>query len=187
MSQSELLSDVVALLNAAEVPYMVVGSFASSFHGEPRMTRDIDIVVDPTPKSIDVLVDLVDRDRLYVGDARSAVRDRSMFNLIDPATGWKVDFVVRRERPFSEVEFDRRTMARVAGVDVYLATAEDTMLAKLEWAAASGSERQVADVVAIALNQDVDRTYLTRWARDLGVEEALVAALKDADALRDPR
>lgn len=180
MSQPGLLRTAVELLDAASIPYMVVGSFASSFHGEPRMTRDIDVVVDPTAASIRLLVDLVDRDRFYIGDAEGALSNRSMFNLIDPETGWKVDFVFRKDRPFSETEFARRFRANVAGVEVFMATAEDTMLAKLEWGASSGSGRQIDDVVAIAGSQEVDLEYVDHWAQILGVSaqlhEALVAA-----------
>ena len=180
MSQSELLRAAVELLDGARIPYMVVGSYASTFHGEPRMTRDIDVVVDPTRESILLLVDLVDRDRFYLGDAEDAFLNRSMFNLIEPDTGWKVDFVIRRDRPFSEVEFQRRFPAMVAGVQVFMATAEDTMLAKLEWGAASGSDRQMDDVIAIARSQPVDRDYLERWAYDLGVAGELEAAFVKA-------
>jgi len=175
VSQSALLGAAVALLREAGIPYMVVGSFASTFHGEPRMTRDIDVVVDPTEASIELLVDLVDRDRFYVGDAKAALANRSMFNLIEPESGWKVDFVIRKDRRFSEVEFERRFLTRVAGVDVYMATAEDTMLAKLEWGQASGSDRQMDDVIAIASNQQVDRDYLILWAERLGVSAQLDA------------
>lgn len=110
MSQADLLRTVVGLLETAGIPHMVVGSYASSFHGEPRMTRDIDLVVDPSEQGLRVLVDLVDRDRFYLGDVMDAFRSRSMFNLIEPSTGWKVDFVLRKDRPFSLTEFERRIL-----------------------------------------------------------------------------
>lgn len=171
------------MLDKAGIPYMVVGSYASAFHGEPRMTRDIDVVIEPNSESIRLLVELVDRDRFYIGDAEAAFRSGSMFNLIEPKSGWKVDFVVRKDRPFSKAEFDRRLLTKIAGVEVYVATAEDTMLAKLEWAAASGSDRQMDDVVAIASASDVDIDYLSRWAGELGVADQLAAALLDAEVL----
>lgn len=180
MSQVELLRAAVAMLDKAGIPYMVVGSYASAFHGEPRMTRDIDVVIEPTAETIKLLVDLVDRDRFYLGNAEQAVRTGSMFNLIEPGSGWKVDFVVRKDRPFSKVEFERRFLTNIAGVEVFVATAEDTMLAKLEWGAASGSDRQMDDVVAIASATEVDIDYLSRWARELGVADQLAAALLEA-------
>lgn len=174
----------MALLDAADIPHMVVGSYASTFHGEPRMTRDIDLVVEPSEHGIRLLVDLVDRDRFYMGDALDAFRNRSMFNLIEPSTGWKVDFVVRRDRPFSVTEFARRFPARVAGVDVYIASAEDTMLAKLEWGKVSGSDRQFDDAVAIAMTQQVDRDYLAKWAHELDVVDLLKSVLEKVDSTR---
>ena len=182
VSQLELLRAAVAMLDEAGIPYMVVGSYASTFHGEPRMTRDIDVVVDPTHKSIMLLLELVDRDRFYVSDAEAALVNRSMFNLIEPQSGWKVDFVIRRDRPFSETEFERRFLAKVAGVDVYMATAEDTMLAKLEWGLASGSDRQMDDVIVLARNQDLDWDYLEHWAEVLGVSDELEFALAEGSA-----
>lgn len=180
VSQAELLRAAVELLDEAGIPYMLVGSYASTFHGEPRMTRDIDVVVDPNPESIRLLVDLVDRDRFYMGDAEDAFLNRSMFNLIEPKTGWKVDFVVRTDRPFSKAEFQRRFRAQVAGVEIFMATAEDTMLAKLEWGKSSGSDRQMDDVIAIAGAQQVDVEYLSRWAHELGVTPELDLALASA-------
>ena len=185
MSQSELLRAAVEMLEAADIPYMVVGSYASTFHGEPRMTRDIDVVIDPTEASIKLLIDLVDHDRFYVGDAEDAFHHRSMFNLIEPSTGWKVDFIVRGDRPFSEVEFERRLPTQIAGVQVFIDTAEDTMLAKLEWGAASKSDRQMNDVVAIAANQQVDREYLAHWANELGIAPELERALTLAEEFRE--
>lgn len=182
MSQSALLEAAVALLREAGIPYMVVGSYASTFHGEPRMTRDIDVVVDPTEESIEQLINLVDRERFYMGDAKVALANRSMFNLIEPQSGWKVDFVIRKDRLFSETEFARRFLTRIAGVEVYMATAEDTMLAKLEWGEVSGSGRQMDDVIAIASNQEVDREYLARWAKKLRVSDQLDAVFAAVQA-----
>lgn len=182
MSQAELLRSVVALLDAAGIPHMVVGSYASTFHGEPRMTRGIDLVVEASEPTINLLLDLIDHDRFYVSDALEALRSRSMFNLIEPSTGWKVDFVVRKDRPFSVAEFARRISARVAGVDIYIASAEDTILAKLEWGKTSNSDRQFKDALAIAMTQEVDRQYLAKWADELDVVDLLNAMLNEADS-----
>ncbi len=89
--------------------------YASTFHGEPRMTRDIDLVIEPSEQAIELFLDLIDPDRFYLNDAMEALRNRSMFNLIEPSTGWKVDFMIRKDRPFSVAEFARggRHLARI--------------------------------------------------------------------------
>jgi hypothetical protein len=102
--EAELLRTVVAALDAAGIPHMVTGSMASAVHGQPRATRDIDLVIDPEGETIEVLVAAFPPDRFYVGDARTAVAQRDMFNIIDVTTGWKVDFIIRKDRPFSREE-----------------------------------------------------------------------------------
>jgi hypothetical protein len=178
--QFEFLSTVVGLLNEAGVPHMLAGSMASTFHGEPRMTRDIDMVIDPTRESMERFVAALDRSRYYIDDAAEAVRRRDMCNVIDTETGWKVDLIVRKDRPFSREEFRRRQPAIIGGVDLFIATAEDTVLAKLEWRARSDSERQFRDVTAILAAQQLDGDYLRRWAEELGVAQSLDEAFAAA-------
>lgn len=184
--QLEVLALVVGLLDDAGVPHMLTGSFASTFHGEPRMTRDIDLVIDPTIGSLRRFVASLDPDRFYVGDSAAAFRERDMFNVIDMATGWKVDLIIRKDRPFSMEEFRRRMPVSIGGVETFVATAEDTVLAKLEWCLMSGSDRQFTDVVAVAMTQMLDWDYLERWARQLGVERLLDKVLEAASAEGGP-
>lgn len=178
--QFEFLKTIVTLLDDAEIPHMLAGSMASTFHGEPRMTRDIDMVIAPTVETMTRFVSALDRERYYVDDAVEAVRRRDMCNVIDVETGWKVDLIVCKDRPFSREEFGRRQPAVVGGVELFVATAEDTVLSKLEWRASSDSERQFRDVVAVLSAQDLDRDYLLRWAAELGVAESLDQALTAA-------
>ena len=136
--QFGFLSTVVALLDDAEIPHMLAGSMASTFHGEPRMTRGIDMVIDPTLESIERFVSGLDRSRYYVDGTAEAVRRRDMCNVIDTETGWKVHLIVRKDRSFSREEFRRRQPAVIGGVRLFVATAEDTVLAKLEGRAPAG-------------------------------------------------
>lgn len=185
-AQGDLLGRITSRLDQAGIPYMVVGSLASSFHGEPRQTRDIDIVIDPP--DAEVLKRFVERlppDELYadVAAAAEAVGRRTSFNVIEAATGWKVDLIVRRDRPFSREELARRIRVRLFDTVVHLATAEDTIIAKLEWATLGESDRQLRDVAAILETQGdgLDHEYLDRWIREVGVEEAWERVRKMAD------
>jgi len=170
-----LLQTVVAALDRAGIPHMVTGSMASAVHGQPRATRDIDLVIDPDVHTIEILVAAFEDERFYVGDARTAVASRDMFNIIDVKTGWKVDLIIRKDRPFSREEFARRQPAVVAGVATYLATPEDAILSKLEWHAMSGSDTQRRDVIEmmVANADSLDLAYLSRWAEELGVATLL--------------
>src|SRR5437879_219389 len=93
---------------------MVAGSIASSFHGRPRTTLDADIVIDPAPEALDRLVHELSAAGFYVdlATARDALRTRRQFNVIDPGTAFKVDLIIRRDRPFSREEFRCGRIAR---------------------------------------------------------------------------
>lgn len=180
MTQFAFLADIIQRLDDASIPHMLAGSMASTFHGEPRMTRDVDLVIDPTLSAMREFVSGLDRSRYYIDDAEGAVRDRGMCNVIDTETGWKADLIVRKQRPFSETEFGRRQRVEINGIELFVASAEDTVLAKLEWRSASNSEQQFRDVVAVLATQPVDLAYLRQWAAELGVAEAFSAALDAA-------
>lgn len=143
---------------------MVAGSVASSIHGEPRSTQDVDLVIDPSMASLRVFVRALPEEDFYVSEdaAMEALGARRQFNVIDMVTGWKADLIVRKNRSFSVSEFQRRERATVLGVDVYIASAEDVVLTKLEWASVDGgSERQLRDVRGIlAAHGDLDQDYL---------------------------
>jgi len=183
---AELLRKVVDALDEAEIAHMVTGSFASALHGEPRATRDIDIVIDPDLDSIDILVTAFTPERFYVGNAIAAVRDRDMFNIIDTRTGWKVDLIVRKARGFSEAEFARRIRATIAGVATFVTTPEDAILSKLEWYSITPSDTQRRDVLEMLIVnfEELDHPYMQRWAVELGVVEMLDTLQTEATAER---
>ncbi len=153
---------------------MLTGSLASTLHGEPRATRDIDIVIDPTADALERLVDALQAAGLYVdrGAAMTALRERGQFNAV--GTDAKVDFIIRKNWPFSVSEFKRRQRVQLLGSEGDVVTVEDLILAKLLWASESDSDRQLRDVSGmIAVNMDtLDRAYLTRWADQLGIADA---------------
>jgi hypothetical protein len=165
---------VLKALESAGVPYMLTGSFASSFHGAPRTTQGVDIVIAPTLGSLQRLISEFPEDQYYVSReaALQAYGAESLFNVIDMESGWKIDFIVRKSRPFSVEEFERRREAEMLGTTVYIASAEDVILSKLEWAKMAGSERQIADVTGILRTQgtDVDVDYVKRWVAALGLQ-----------------
>ena len=185
--QREFLALLVDRLQAANIPFMVSGSLASSFHGRPRATNDVDLVVDPSPEALASFLRSLPPD-WYVSEpaATDALRRRSMFNIVDPESGWKADLVIRKDREFSSTELRRRMLAEVLGEAVPVATPEDVILTKLEWSKESGSDRQYEDAVGVALLrwEELDRAYLATWATRLDVTAMLERLLHDVDDLR---
>ncbi len=159
---------------------MVSRSVASTRHGEARATQDIDIVIDPTADQIDPLLVLLgergpEDAELFVDDAHAALRHRAQFNVLDPTTGWKVDLIIRKDRPFSVVEMARRQPATIEGVPLAVVSPEDSILSKLEWSRSGESERQLRDAASVVEVQGdvLDWEYLERWAGELGVADLL--------------
>lgn len=168
------------MLDNSGTPYMVVGSVASSLHGTPRSTLDVDLVADPSSASLEALVQALLDAGYYVepDTARSALRDRTQFNAIDPSSGWKADFVMLVDAPFEASEFRRRRTVKALGTDIYMATPEDTIIAKLRWAQAGESERQLRDVAGIlqVSGPELDATYIDRWIRRLDLQDVWAQA-----------
>ena len=137
------------------------------------------MVVDPTREQLTRFLDSLEPSRFYVNDALSALADRSMFDVIETSTGFKADLVIRKDRTFSVSEFERREQVELPGLVTAVATVEDTILAKLEWARESESERQLRDVAAMIRvhGTALDLPYLRRWAGELGVEATLETEL----------
>lgn len=169
------LSRLVDALNVAGVPFMLAGSAASSMHGVPRATRDLDFVIDPSAAELARLLERFAEEEFYADPslATSELRRRGQFNVIDSASAWKADLIYRKDRPFSRAEFERRALAVLLDISLFVATAEDTVLAKLEWAKLGASERQLDDVRGIVEVQadGLDRAYIESWLDALEVRE----------------
>ena len=189
MNQDDVLIQVAQHLARAGIPFMVTGSVVSSAYSQPRSTNDLDIVIDPTPAQLEHWLTLLGKN-YYVSPeaARDALRRRSMFNIIDLIGGWKADLIVRKNRPFSVEEFQRRKTATLAGQPLPLACPEDVILAKLEWNRVTPSERQVKDAFSVAVAQwpQLDQAYLRKWAPTLGVSVELEEMLQAAERAQCP-
>ncbi len=168
----EILKQVAGRLERAGIAYMVTGSTAANFYTVPRMTRDIDIVVELFERDIDRFIPLFENDYYLEPETiRSAVKDKGMFNLIHDEYVIKIDFVVRKATPYRRREFSRRKKVAVDDQVLYLVSPEDLILSKLDWAKDSRSQVQLADVRNLLKDvKGLNRRYLTRWAKALGVE-----------------
>ena len=188
-TQRTFLDRLIAILDQLGIPYMVAGSLGSSFYGRPRATQDVDIVIAPSADQLDSLIGLLAERGYYVSldAARDALRRRAMFNVIDVAAGWKADLIVRKDRPFSVEEFQRRRLIEAPGQTLWIVSPEDAILSKLEWAQGRQSELQRADALAVAVAHlgRLDLRYLERWARELGVEDSLSRLLEEAQSQAD--
>lgn len=146
ISQQEFLGRLTGLLDEAGIPYMMVGSIGSSLHGRPRATQDADVVIDPTQEQLAFLLARLEQGHYVSRDpALDALRRRTMFNILNLDGGWKADLIIRKDRPFSRQEFDRRRQIEAMGETFWVVSPEDMILSKLEWMKGRRSNIQYSD------------------------------------------
>jgi hypothetical protein len=179
---------IAKVFDRLQIPYLVGGSLASSLHGIPRATQDVDMVAGLKPQHVTPLVNALEA-AFYI-DANmihEAIQHGSSFNVIHLDTMFKIDIFVLQDDPASREEMTRRELYKVSEESeqgLFLATAEDIILRKLYWfqLGGGGSERQWNDVLGVlqVQKEKLDYSYLQRGARKLGVATLLKQAIKDA-------
>jgi hypothetical protein len=180
---ADAFARLLGILDRMEIPYLVGGSVASSIHGITRPTMDADIVADLKPSQVDDFVSQQKADFYADGPSiRDALAGDRSFNLIHYATTFKIDIFPLRNDLYSRASFARRRFEQSESfgpdpIECAVATAEDTILRKLEWYRAGGeaSERQWNDLRGVlkVSGAQLDREYLHHWARFLKVDDLL--------------
>ena len=167
----EVLRLVTGRLESARIPYMVTGSIAANYYAVPRMTRDIDLVVELSADDTDRVCALFEADFYVDRDAvRGAIAERGIFNLIHQAYVLKVDFIIRKDSDYRRAEFARRRRVTVDSQGFFIVAPEDLIISKLDWARDTRSETQLADVRnLLASIPDLDFQYLARCTDQLGL------------------
>ncbi len=175
--QFEFLRSIVHRLEAAGIPYMLTGSLALAVWARPRMTRDVDIVIEADHAAVARLLAAFAEDSYASPEAaNTAVTDRTMFNVIHLTSLFKADFILRRDEPFERTKFDRRRSVDVDGLQATVISPEDLILSKLQWASGTSSARQADDVRLLLRDvTDLDDAYLRKWASALHLTAALEA------------
>ncbi len=180
---------VIDVLDKLNVPYYVGGSLASSTYGAYRSTADADLIADIRPEHVDRLVGELNAE-FYVdaGMIQDAIKRRSSFNLLGNRIFSKVDIFIPKDRPYSQAAFERRILQQIdpdSPHEVYVASPEDTVIAKLEWYRMGHevSERQWKDIleVLVVRRKTLDMVYLRRWAAELEVADLLDRALAETE------
>jgi hypothetical protein len=186
VTQTELLQFAMALLERLQIPYAIVGSFATAVWGDPRMTRDIDIVVQLAGEKVDALCGAFPPDDFYVSRhaAQEAVSRRSQFNVIHFRSSNKIDFMIAGRSEWASRQLLRRRRVRFApDCEGYVAAPEDVIIGKLVYFQDGGSEKHLRDIASI-LSQaegDVDRLYIAEVASTLGLANTWKIAADSAD------
>ena len=193
MAQSEILLvtlDVSRILEGLAVPYFIGGSMASSVHGVPRSTQDVDLVADLRMEHVEPLSAALGKAYYHDLDLmREAVRRKGSFNLIHIVSVFKVDVFVLEDNAFSREAMNRRQLISVgddALANLWFCSPEDTVIQKLHWYRLGGgvSDRQWGDVLGILkvrrAHGPLNIDYMKRCSAALGVEDLLKEAFLQA-------
>ena len=175
MDQPELLRFAVGVLERLELRYLITGSIATTYFGEPRLTNDIDIVVDLNSGKVPEFCGAFPDADFYLDEesVRDAIAARGQFNIIHPASGLKIDVMIPARDAFNASRFARAR--RLKPEDDYVASfasPEDVIVKKLEFFAAGGSDKHLRDIAGMLKisGEDIDREYVRGWTERLGVE-----------------
>lgn len=176
MGPYELLRKVVEDFERLRIPYLVTGSVAAMTYGEPRLTNDIDIVAGIDEGHIEDLIRAFPPGEFYLSDQaiREAILHRSQFNIIHPASGFKVDVIIRKDTPFDRSRFARaRRISPGRSFHAFFASPEDIIIKKMEYYREGGSEKHLRDITGILLvsGEEIDADYVSEWAGRLGLTE----------------
>jgi len=176
VEQHELLRHAARCFEKHGIRYFITGAVAAIAYGEPRLTNDIDIVVDLIVEDIPKLKSCYPEDEFYLEEdsARRAVRHRSQFNIIHPGSGLKIDVMVAKGDAFDRSRFLRsRRLRPVEDMEIPFASPEDVILKKMAFCNEGASDKHLRDIAGILkISGDIiDLAYISEWARRLGLEE----------------
>lgn len=178
MNEIDIVRDISHRFQQAGIAYMLTGSMAMNYYAQPRMTRDIDVVIAIAPEDVHRLAASF-RPSYYVSEEsiRESIVHESIFNLIHEDTVIKVDCIIRKKSEYRRMEFERRQRISILDFTTFIVSKEDLIISKLFWAKDSHSEIQLGDVKNL-LATGYDAPYLQRWTRELGLDNLFEKCLK---------
>jgi hypothetical protein len=178
MNEIDVVRDISQRFEQAGIPYMLTGSMAMNYYAQPRMTRDIDVLVAIAADDVDRIAALF-RPDYYVSEEniRESLAHESSFNLIHQESVIKVDCFIRKGSEYRRIEFERRQKISILDFSTFIVSKEDLIISKLYWARNSHSGIQLNDVRNL-LATGYDAAYLRHWTHELGLDNLLKRCLK---------
>jgi len=178
-NEIDIIRDTSQKFSQAGIEFMLTGSVAMNYYAQPRMTRDIDVVIEVDSQSAAAIMSVFGADYYVDSEAvRAAVAHESLFNLIHQESVIKVDCIVRKRSEYRRLEFQRRRQVALKDFTTWIVSKEDLIISKLYWAKDSHSEFQLRDVRNL-IQTGYDAEYMTRWTRELGLQELLEECLDE--------
>jgi hypothetical protein len=166
----ELLTSVTRSLDQKGIGYMISGSLALNVYCIPRMTMDIDIVIELDLQNLNDFLEIFSTGYYFDEDTiKQEIGRKGMFNVIDHKSGFKIDFIIRKDTEYRRLEFSRRIRKWLDDIPVWMVSAEDLIISKIEWIQQLQSDKQVQDLKMLLVLPGIDREYIVSWCKKLKV------------------
>jgi hypothetical protein len=174
-TEQEIFSEVLDKLGKLAVPYMIAGSVAAIAYGEPRMTLDMDLVIDLEPGKVkDFVASFGPEYYVDSGSIKEAIQSRGHFNIIQSEAGIKIDFYLLKDHEHSREEFKRKNQESFdENRTAIFSSPEDVILKKLEWYKMGESQKHLDDIKGILKisGDKLDMRYVEKWVLKIGVQD----------------
>jgi len=165
-----LLKSISKELESRNIPYMLSGSIALNNYCVPRMTVDIDIVIELYEEKLSEFLSIFDENFYYNAETvKSETKKHGIFNIIDHETGFKIDFILRKESDYRQLEFLRRTKVKIEDIEVWIVTPEDLVISKIDWIQHFQSEKQITDIKNLLAISGIEKKYILDWCQKLSL------------------
>ena len=169
----KVLEMITQKLEQARIPYMITGSIAMNYYATPRMTRDLDLIVELKKSDVSQLIELFQKE-FYIDKQMilEALKHEGIFNIIHNDWVIKVDFIIRKSTPYRKLEFKRKKKVKVENFLFWIVSPEDLIISKLCWAQESMSDFQLRDVRNLLEDvKGLDITYIQKWVKQLALDK----------------
>jgi hypothetical protein len=166
----ELVKNITSSLEQKGIPYMISGSLAFNMYCIPRMSMDIDLVIELNLGNVNDFLEIFKTG--YYIDKETVIQEiklRGMFNVIDHRSGFKMDFIIRKDSEYRQLEFSRRVRMMLMDIPVWMVASEDLIISKLTWIQELRSDKQSQDIRLLMALPDIDRDYIYYWCKRLNL------------------
>ncbi|MBI4648698.1 MAG: hypothetical protein HY738_19465 [Bacteroidia bacterium] len=161
---TELLRRITKLLEINHIQYMLSGGLALNAYTVPRMSLDIDFIIELHKANINKFLEIFKHGYYINSDVvMDELKRRGMFNVIDHLTGFKIDFIILKDSEYRRLEFARRRRERIADFEVWIVSPEDLIVSKIFWIQSLYSDRQINDIKNLLTVPDLDKEYIKNW------------------------
>ena len=175
VEQVKWVANFITPINAMNRPYMVTGSFACIVRGEPRVTVDVDSVIQLERENIDEFLSFFPEDRFYCPPREiienEIISAKGQFNIVDNETGMKADIFICRNDPLHTWGMQNRKTISFVGFDVCVAPSEYVIIRKLEYFKEGGSSKHLRDIYGLVkIDETIDMEWLKNEISKRGLE-----------------